>query len=129
MEEDLVLAGLSRDVIGAAMTVLNKLRPWLDEKIYENALVIELQKRGHTIEQQKSHPVHYDGHLIGTLIPDLIIDDLLIVDPKVASAFNDSHIAQMLGYLNITSLDLALLLNFKYARLQWKRVLRDKAQR
>jgi GxxExxY protein len=39
------------------------------------------------------------------------------------TAFNDTHLAQMLGYLNITGLDLALLLNFKYAKLQWKRVV------
>jgi GxxExxY protein len=114
---------LSESIIGAAMTVLNCLKPGLDEKLYENALVIELRKRGHRIDQQKQFPVHYDGQLIGTLIPDLIVDDLVIADPKVVTAFNDSHLAQMLGYLNITGLDLALLLNFKYAKLQWKRVV------
>jgi len=48
----------------------------------------------------------------------------VIVDPKVAACFTDTHVAQMLGYLNITGLDLALLLNFKNARLEWKRALR-----
>src|SRR6266571_9124500 len=60
------------------------------------------------------------------LIPDLIVDDTVIVDPKVVVCFTDTHIAQMLGYLNITGLDLALLLNFKNARLEWKRVLRPR---
>ena len=106
------------------MTVLNALRPGLDEKLYEKAMVIELRKRGHKIEQQRQFPVHYDGQLIGTLIPDLIVDDLVIADPKVVSAFNDTHLAQMIGYLNITGLKLALLLNFKYAKLEWKRVVR-----
>jgi len=50
--------------------------------------------------------------------------DAVIVDPKVAACFTDTHVAQMVGYLNITGLDLALLLNFKNARLEWKRVLR-----
>ena len=50
----------------------------------------------------------------------------MIVDPKVAASFTDTHLAQMLGYLNITGLDLALLLNFKNARLEWKRVLRPR---
>ena len=49
--------------------------------------------------------------------------DLVIADPKVATAFSDSHIAQMIGYLNITGLKLALLLNFKHARLEWKRIV------
>ena len=115
---------LSEAVIGSAATVLNTLRPGLDERLYENALVIELTKRGHRVAQQAEFPVHYDGHLIGTLRPDLIVDDLLIADTKVVTAFNDSHIAQLLGYLNITGLELALLLNFKNARLEWKRIVR-----
>jgi GxxExxY protein len=67
--------------------------------------------------------VYYDGQLIGTLIPDLIVDDLVIADPKVVTAFNDTHIGQMIGYLNITGLKVALLLNFKNASLEWKRVV------
>ncbi len=116
---------LSHDIIGAAMTVLNTLKPGLDEKLYENALVIELRKRGHRVEQQRSFPVIYDGHLIGRLTPDLIVDDVVIVDPKVAESFSDTHWAQMLGYLAISGLNLALLLNFKHARLQYKRVVQD----
>lgn len=114
---------LSEDILGAAMTVLNRLKPGLDEKLYENALIIELEKRGHTCNQQKNFNVYYDGKLIGTLIPDIIVDDLVIVDPKVVTAFNETHIAQMPGYLNITGLDLALLINFKFGTLKWKRVL------
>ena len=67
--------------------------------------------------------MHYDGQLIGTLNPDLIVDELVIVDTKVVTAFNDTHMAQMLGYLNITGLRLALLLNFKKHKLEWKRVV------
>jgi len=106
------------------MAVLNELRPGLDEKLYENALVIELRDRGHLVDQQKGFEVEYKGRLIGRLIPDLIFDDLVIVDAKVVSAFNDTHTAQMTGYLAITKLRLALLLNFKFARLQWKRIVK-----
>ena len=116
---------LSGKIIGAAMAVLNELGPGLDEKLYERALVIELRKHGHKIDQQKSFPVHYSGELIGTLVPDLMVDDLVIADPKVVDAFNDTHLRQMIGYLAITKLKLALLLNFKHAKLQWKRVVRE----
>lgn len=115
---------ITKDIIGAAMAVLNELKPGLDEKLYENALLIELVNRGHTVEQQREYPVHYKGHLIGKLVPDLIVDAVVIADPKVVTAFNDTHIAQMLGYLNITALDVAPLLNFKEAKLSWKRVIR-----
>lgn len=113
---------LTQVVIGAAMKVLNTLKPGLDEKLYERALALELHRQGLRCEQQKQHDVFYDGQLIGTLVPDLIVEDRLIVDPKVVAPFNDSHIAQMLGYLNITGLKTALLLNFKYAKLDIKRV-------
>lgn len=118
---------LSHDIIGAAMKVLNSLKPGLDEKIYENALVIELRKRGHYIDQQKEFRVFYEGQEVGKLIPDLIVDESVIVDPKVVTAFNETHIAQMIGYLAITGLHLALLLSFKEAKLQWKRVVRTGA--
>lgn len=120
--EDAPSADLTRIVIGAAMKVLNTLKPGLDEKHYERALIIELTKQNVRCEQQKQYDVFYDGQLIGTLIPDLIIDDRLIVDPKVVTEFNDSHVAQMLGYLNITGLKTALLLNFKHADLRIKRI-------
>jgi GxxExxY protein len=116
---------LSGKIIGAAMDVLNQLKPGLDEKLYERALVIELRRRGHTVEPQREFPVFYHYDLIGNLVPDPIVDNTIVVDPKVVAGFNDAHIAQMVGYLNISGLELALLLNFKSARLEWKRVIRQ----
>ena len=58
---------LSRSIIGAAMTVLNELHPGLDEKLYENALAIELHHLGHQVEQQRNFPVKYRDQPIGTL--------------------------------------------------------------
>ena len=83
-------------------------------------MIIELKLRGHDVSIQTSFPVYYRGELIGNLIPDLIVD-------QVVSCFTETHVAQMIGYLNITGLDLALLINFKNARLDWKRVLRPQA--
>ena len=114
---------LSGEIIGAAMAVLNELKPGLDEKLYERAIIIELKHCGHIISVQSSFPVHYRGELIGNLIPDLIVDNA-VIDPKVVACFTDTHVAQMIGYLNVTGLDLAVLINFKNARLEWKRVLR-----
>ena len=115
---------LSGAIIGVAMEVLNELKPGLDEKLYERAMTIELKTRGHQVSVQRPFPVFYRGDLIGNLVPDLIVDDSVIVDPKVVTCFTEAHVAQMIGYLNITGLDLALLLNFKNSRLEWRRVLR-----
>ncbi len=59
-----------------------------------------------------------------TLVPDLLVNGLVVVDPKVASAFTETHLAQMMGYLAIADFRLALLINFKFADLRWKRVVR-----
>jgi len=120
---------ITQDIIGAAMTVLNQLKPGLDEKLYERALVIELRAMGHVVEQQRQFPVHYRGQLIGGLVPDLIVNGRVIADPKVVSTFNPTHMAQMLGYWNITRLDVAMLLNFKEAKLHWQRIVNDQNNR
>jgi GxxExxY protein len=123
MDEAVLHKELSGKIINAAMRVLSELKPGLDEKIYENALVIELLERGHSIDQQRNFTVTYRGHELGILVPDLIVDGIVIVDPKVVTVFNEHHIAQMMGYLSITKLNLALLLNFKYSKLNIKRVI------
>lgn len=115
---------ISESIIGRAMKVINTLKPGLIEKLYERALVIGLEKKGHKVDQQEHFPVLYDGQRIGTLIPDLIVDGKVIVDAKVVESFHDSQVAKMIGYLTITKLKLALLVNFKNARLEWKRVAR-----
>jgi GxxExxY protein len=116
---------LSGTIIGIAMEVLNELKPGLDEKLYERAMVIELRQRGHVVEAQRQFPVFYRDEPIGYLTPDLIVDDKIIVDPKVVAAFNEAHVAQMIGYPTISSLELALLLNFKSSKLEWKRVIQQ----
>lgn len=114
----------SESILGAAMKVLNTLKPGLNEKAYENAMAIELKKRGHTIDQQRRFDVFYEGQWVDTLVPDLLVDGLVVVDPKVVTEFSDTHVAQMMGYLAITGFRLALLINFKHADLRWKRVVR-----
>ncbi|MFM7181937.1 MAG: GxxExxY protein [Verrucomicrobiales bacterium] len=113
---------LTEVIIGAAMKVLNTLKPGLDEKLYERALVIELTKNGYICEAQREFNVRYEGQHIGSLIPDLLVNGSVIVDTKVVSCFTETPLAQMLGYLNITGLRTALLLNFKHAKLGIKRV-------
>jgi GxxExxY protein len=124
LRKEVMYPELSHSIVGAALKVLNTLKPGLNEKAYENALVIELKQRGHTIEQQRRFDVFYEGILIDTLVPDLLVDGLVVVDPKVVTDFNETHIAQMMGYLAITDFRLAILLNFKHVELKWKRVVR-----
>lgn len=84
----------SGKIIGAAMELLNELQAGLDEKLYERALSLELKKRGHVVSVQRSFPVWYRGEVIGNLVPDLIVDNAIIVDPKVVACFTETHVAQ-----------------------------------
>ena len=115
---------LTREIIASAIMVHQELRTGLDEKFYERALCIEFAERGIHFDQQLEYPVHYKKRFLGNLIPDLVVEKSVIVDTKVVDAFTPAHEAQMLGYLNITGLDVALLLNFKVWPLGKKRIIR-----
>jgi len=124
LRKEVLYPELSHSIVGAGIKVINTLKPGLNEKAYENAMVIELEKRGHTIEQQRRFEVFYEGIQVDTLVPDLLVDGLVVVDPKVVTEFNETHVAQMMGYLAITGFRLAILLNFKHADLRHRRVVR-----
>ena len=113
---------LTERIIGAAMEVHRELRNGLAERLYENALCIEFADQRISFDQQKCISVFYKSRPIGNLIPDLIVENSVIIDTKVVEVFNDSHISQMIGYLKITGLNVGLLLNFKHASLQIKRI-------
>jgi GxxExxY protein len=125
MVEDKLLQGeLGHAIIGSAMEVLNTLKPGLEEKAYENALAFEFRSQGFQVDQQRRFDVFYKGYLVDTLVPDLIVAQCVIVDSKVTEEFNATHLAQINGYLAITGLRLAILLNFKHGSLRWKCVVR-----
>jgi GxxExxY protein len=120
----LVCERMTRDIIGCAMEVLNVLGHGLNEKPYENALVIELKLRRILHVQQPRFQVCYKGSEIGLFIPDLIVSDSVVVDTKVVDRITDHELGQMLNYLKITGLRIGMILNFKRAKLEWKRLLR-----
>ena len=110
-------------IIGAAIEVLNTLGHGLNEKPYENALVVECRLRGIPCEQQPRFPVDYKGCRVGEFVPDLILYGQIVVDTKTIDRITDNELGQMLNYLRITRLPLGLIINFKHARLEYKRVV------
>jgi len=82
------------------------------EKVYENAMKIELCKMGRKVEQQKNIRVYYDGIEVGDYFSDLIIDDLVIVELKAAESLCPEHEAQLINYLRASKIEVGLLLNF-----------------
>ena len=113
---------LTQLIIGAGMVVHRALGPRLDEKIYENALGLELSAQSLSFTQQQHFPVFYRDQNVGRLITDLIVENKVIIETKVASSISDIHIAQILSYLSISGLQVGLILNFKEASHTFKRV-------
>ena len=110
-------------VIGCAFEVLNALGHGLLEKPYENALVVEFGLQQIPYQQQARFPVVYKTVKVGEYIPDLIVFDKIVVDTKVIEKIGDREIGQMINYLKITGLKVGLLLNFKYSKLEWERII------
>jgi len=93
------------------------------EKVYENALAIELQRRGVKVEQQHGVAVYYGGEVVGDFVADLLVEDHVVVELKAAKAVDDVHMAQCLNYLKATGLTVCLLINFGKPRVEVKRIV------
>ena len=114
---------LTEQIIAAAIEVHRRLGPGFLESIYENALVMELRKRGLAVAQQLEVPVYYDGSEVGKHRLDLLIENTIVVELKAIKAIEDVHFSIVRSYLRALDLKHGLLLNFGRTRLQIKRVL------
>jgi GxxExxY protein len=110
-------------VIGCVHRVSNTLGSGFLEKVYENALVIELRNAGLLVEQQHSIKVLYNGSTVGDFAADILINNCLLVELKAVRALDDVHSAQCLNYLKATGLKLCLLVNFGKPRAEIRRVI------
>lgn len=103
---------VTKAILGAAYKVHNKLGFGFIEKVYENALVIELKKLDLQVEQQKQIDVFYDGTLVGYYVSDLVVNDLVIVELKAVEFIAKEHEAQLLHYLRASKYEVGLVINF-----------------
>ena len=113
---------VTEQIIGCAYTVGRALGPGFIEKVYENAMIHELEKARLKAESQKSIKVYYDGIVVGDYFADVVVDDEIIVELKVVKALDNTHLAQCLHYLKATGNKLGLLVNFGASSVQIKRV-------
>jgi GxxExxY protein len=112
---------ITETIIGCAYKVSNNLGIGFLEKVYENALVIELTEAGLKAEPQKPISVFYKGIIVGNYAADILVEESVIVELKVAKIIEDSHEAQLLNYLRATNLQVGLLINFGTPKLGIKR--------
>jgi len=119
----LLLKDETHRILGCAFDVQNEIGHGLNEKVYENSLVVEFKLRGIGFDQQRRFQVLYKTVQVGEFIPDLIAFGAVIVDTKVIDRITDHERGQMMNYLRISKLRVGLILNFKHARLEWERIV------
>lgn len=116
---------LSEKVIGAVFAVANTLGTGFLEKVYERALVKELELRGVRAQSQVPVEVSYEGENVGNYFADITVEDELIVELKCAERLCGEHMAQCLNYLRTSGRNVCLLVNFQSQKVEWKRIVRE----
>jgi len=119
----------SKLIIKAYYNVYNKLGYGFLEKVYENAMLIELRKFGLYCEAQRPIKVYYDGMLVGDYFADIVVGDKIIIELKAAESLCEEHEAQLLNYLRATDIEIGLLFNFgktpQFKRKVWTNIRED----
>jgi len=105
------------------MAVSNTLGAGFLEKVYENALIVELKKLNLKVEQQKKIQVKYEGAVVGDYVADLVVNDSVLLEVKAVKEMNKIFQAQLLNYLKATGLRVGLILNFGTTKLGIKRMV------
>ncbi|MGB5155811.1 MAG: GxxExxY protein [Desulfobacterales bacterium] len=110
---------------GAIYEVNRILGPGFLEKVYENALLIELHETGLKTENQVPIEVKYKGYSVGNYIADLLVEEKVIIELKTVENITKLHEAQLLNYLKATGVKVGLLVNFQNKKAQIKRMVLD----
>lgn len=113
-------------IIGAAYKVANTLGAGFLEKVYENALTIELKKSGLSVKQQYSLPVYYEDQLVGNYFADLLVEDSVIVELKAVRELVPEFSAQVINYLKAARINTGLLINSGKPKIEIKRLYNNK---
>ena len=119
------LNDISEKIIGCAFSVSNALGAGFLEKVYQNALLIELANAGLQAEKEKQIQVLYKNQVVGDYFADILVNQQVIVETKAVQSLNEIHQAQLLNYLKATNLSLGLLINFGTPKIQIKRMIND----
>jgi len=121
--------GLTYDIVGCAMAVHRERGPGYKEKTYQRDLGVRFTKSSLAYVAQKNIEVYdsADGDvLIGYYIPDFVVEEMVVVEIKALSGLDNSHLAQVIGYLAVTGCPVGLLINFGARSLQWRRIFPPK---
>jgi len=117
------LKELTYAINGAVFEVNRELGAGFLEKVYENALLLELEERGLKAEAQVAISVNYKGREVGEYYADIIVEEKVILELKAVDSLQKVHEAQLLNYLKATGYKVGLLINFRHPKAEIKRLI------
>jgi GxxExxY protein len=123
-EEELIHKELVYEVVGCAMKVHRELGYGFLEKVYENSMMVLLNKKSIKAKQQFPVPVHFENVVVGEYFADFMIEDKILVELKTVDKITNVHFAQVLNYLKATGIKLGLLINFGPRKLEYERIVK-----
>lgn len=123
-DEKVIYPELSYQIMGILFEVHNKLGTKYLEKHYQNAIETKLKLCGIPYKREASISVKFEDAPLGEFLVDFIIDDKIILELKRVGRITQDHIKQVLRYLDATRIKLGIIANFKYSRLQYRRVVK-----
>ena len=112
---------LTEKILKACFEVSNELGNGFLESVYEKALVIVLTAMGLKVQTKVPLKVMFRGQIVGEFFPDIIVEDMVIIELKAVKALAPEHLAQVMNYLKATGIEVGLLVNFGSTRLEYRR--------
>jgi len=119
---------LTYEINGAVFEVNRVLGPGFLERVYQNALMVELRNRGLKAESQAAITVDYKDNVVGEYIADILVEEKVILELETVDRLEKIHEAQLLNYLRATGIKIGILVNFKHIRAEIKRMVLDLAE-
>ena len=123
-EENFIHKELTYKIIGCAMKVHRELGYGFLEKVYENALLVLLEKEGIKARQQYPISVYFENKVVGEYFADILVEDKVLIELKAIERTANTHTAQLLNYLKATKIRLGLLINFSPRKLEYERIIK-----
>ena len=114
---------LTGQIIGASHTVHNEMGHGFLEKVYQNALVVELRSLGCKAKKEYPIKVKYKSHIVGDYFADILVEDKVIVEVKAVNQLSEIHEVQLVNYLRATGIEVGLLINFGNSVIVKRRIL------
>ena len=116
---------LTEKIIGCAYKVYNKMGFGFLESVYEQCLMIELERVGLAAKAQQAITVLYENEVVGEFVADVVVEDVVILELKSVRRVVKAHEVQLINYLTATGKDVGLIINFGERKVEIKRKVRE----